>query len=769
MYTIKCDNYPLLDLRDDREELIVVNPKCKLEVNTVGEAGFTIYNKHPYYNKLKKLKSIFEIADEIGVIFRGRMTNDSLDFHNGKAVDLEGAMAFFNDSYIEPFNFPENFIEDEGYIASSNVVEFFLAWVISKHNSQVDDFQKFKLGNVTVADPNNYLSRSSENFTSTWEILKSKLFDSALGGYLCVRYEEDGNYVDYLSDFELTNTQDINFGENILDLVHKSDAQETYSCIIPIGAEIEETVSEADDSGETTVVKKKLTLESIADGEITDDIVKVGNRLYSKSAREAMGMICAPISDTTWEDVTEVQNLLTKSVEYLSGTAIKLIDTVEITAADLHFTDEEIRSFRIYRNINVNSEPHGIEAAFQLTKLEIDLLNPQNTKITVGETKLTLIDQNNKEQSDNVIKIEQAIKDIEENRSETTEIRNQVITQRTEIINTCTEIILAASEQYVETGEYDEFKQTVEAQLTILSDQISMNFTETTTQIENVNGDLQETNTTLSKYFDFTIDGLVIKSGESSITLHVDNDIIMFKRNGVMFGWWDGVDFHTGNIVVEVNERAQFGNFAFIPRSDGSLAFLKVDNEVLANKLIAISVTYSGGDVSVGTTLEELTGITVTAIYSDGSTEEVADYTLSGTIQEGSSTITVTYQEKTARFTVVGVANAGTVLGSATTCLAMSWMSETTYTVSVRYSEYVEVVDGEVTLVDEQKANFYMTTSENSSSNDYDVLRGKYVKAYTGDIYYIDPESTHTHAESSSQYFKESLVYNTAYLVSVAE
>ena len=115
-----------LDLRD--EKLIVLNPKCKLKVNTVGEASFTIHKRHPYYGQLKKLKSIFEIADEIGVIFRGRMTNDSLDFHNGKAVDLEGAMAFLNDSYIEPFKFPEDFLEDNNYNSSSNVIEFFLGY-----------------------------------------------------------------------------------------------------------------------------------------------------------------------------------------------------------------------------------------------------------------------------------------------------------------------------------------------------------------------------------------------------------------------------------------------------------------------------------------------------------------------------------------------------------------------------------------------------------------------------------------------------------------
>ena len=56
----------------------------------------------------------------------------------------------------------------------------------------------------------------------------------------------------------------------------------------------------------------------------------------------------------------------------------------------------------------------------------------------------------------------------------------------------------------------------------------------------------------------------------------IDNDMIEFRKNGVAIGWWDGTDFHTGNIVVEVQERAQFGNFAFVPRSDGSLSFLKV-------------------------------------------------------------------------------------------------------------------------------------------------------------------------------------------------
>ena len=75
--------------------------------------------------------------------------------------------------------------------------------------------------------------------------------------------------------------------------------------------------------------------------------------------------------------------------------------------------------------------------------------------------------------------------------------------------------------------------------------------------------------------------------------------------------------------------------------------------------LTSISAVYSGGDVAVGTAVADLTGIVVTAHYSDGSSEPVTGYTLSGAIAEGSNTITVNYQGKTTTFTVTGVAESG--------------------------------------------------------------------------------------------------------------
>lgn len=77
-------------------------------------------------------------------------------------------------------------------------------------------------------------------------------------------------------------------------------------------------------------------------------------------------------------------------------------------------------------------------------------------------------------------------------------------------------------------------------------------------------------------------------------------------------------------------------------------------NEIYSRvTLSSISATYSGGTVPAGTTLDQLIGITVTATYSDGATEEVTDYTLSGTLTAGQdNTVTVTYQDMTATFVV---------------------------------------------------------------------------------------------------------------------
>ena len=387
-YQITCDGYVLDDPRD--EELFVLNPKCNLEANKIGESSFEIIAAHPHFGKLRKKRSIFEIRQDNEPIFRGRMTEDTKDFNNTKLVDLEGVLSFFNDSIIRPFSFPEDFLDNADYVKaaeSGNVVEFFLKWLIDRHNEQTQPFQHFRLGRVTVSDKNNYLSRSSKDYLKTWEILKTKLFESEIGGFLCIRYEDDGNYIDYLEDFELINAQPIAYGENLLDLSSTSNASETYSAVIPLGKRRNEIDTESDDDS-------RLTIEDLPDGEITADIVKSGDTIYSKSAIDDYGWVCAPTTETTWEDVGEAVNLQTRGVDFLKNTGIMLKNTITIKAVDLHYSDDEIEAFRIYRYVHLKSEPHNQEDFYRLSRLEIDLHNPQNTGITIGDTRLSLMDIN---------------------------------------------------------------------------------------------------------------------------------------------------------------------------------------------------------------------------------------------------------------------------------------------------------------------------------------------------------------------------------------
>lgn len=59
--------------------------------------------------------------------------------------------------------------------------------------------------------------------------------------------------------------------------------------------------------------------------------------------------------------------------------------------------------------------------------------------------------------------------------------------------------------------------------------------------------------------------------------LRLDNETgVTILKNGEVRSQLIDDYFYTGNIFVETYKQARFGNFAFVPRSDGSLSFLKV-------------------------------------------------------------------------------------------------------------------------------------------------------------------------------------------------
>ena len=164
-------------------------------------------------------------------------------------------------------------------------------------------------------------------------------------------------------------------------------------------------------------------------------------------------------------------------------------------------------------------------------------------------------------------------KTVDETISDTQTAMSQ---QNAETIALCNQAIKDALDAYVQDGDYAKFVEAVQEQMANMEATITKNFKTNSEQTKEVGSDLDNRFQELRKYIRFGDNGIEIGAGENALKLVLDNNVIYFEQNGVQKSWWDGNDFHIGNIKVDVSKRAQFGNFAFIPRSDGSLMFLKV-------------------------------------------------------------------------------------------------------------------------------------------------------------------------------------------------
>lgn len=147
-------------------------------------------------------------------------------------------------------------------------------------------------------------------------------------------------------------------------------------------------------------------------------------------------------------------------------------------------------------------------------------------------------------------------------------IKEQIATVRTDY-KTYTDNALG---NYVDKTSYDDDKKNTDDKMFNIEDDLSHKASK-----DDLDGYVStEKYNEIYKYMRFTVNGIEIGSNTNPLKLTLDNEAIKFENNGKVIGRWDGSNFYTGDIIVELNQRAQFGNFAFVPRSDKSLMFLKV-------------------------------------------------------------------------------------------------------------------------------------------------------------------------------------------------
>lgn len=345
MYQVRLDDEILHDLREEDRRL--VSAKLYFESNKVDRFGFEILPTHPCFNNIKKLKSIISVfaiknTNEYEKLFEGRIPELDKDFNNIGEAEAEGVLSYFRDSIQRPFEFHDITPED------------FLKEIVNRHNEGVDETKRFEVGDVTVTGN---LYRMNEKYVTTLEILNDRLIDR-LGGYFRVRYVGDKKIIDYLKDFDGVNAQTIEFGENLLDLTQVTTAADVYSVIIPIGAQ--------DEDGNV------LTIKSVNDGK---DYLESHEAIALYGRRETV---------VEFSDVTLASNLKTKGEEHLQSTIEESL-TIEMKAVDLSLVDHNIQAFRMYDWVKVISKPHSIIKSFLLKKMELNLIDPTDSYIQLGQ------------------------------------------------------------------------------------------------------------------------------------------------------------------------------------------------------------------------------------------------------------------------------------------------------------------------------------------------------------------------------------------------
>lgn len=380
----------------------VIGPKLTREVSKGGSLTFTMPREHPQYEMLQKMSTVVVVKQDGAEVWRGRILNHEADWYNNRAVYCEGALSFFNDSCVTPFNY-------------DGTLKQFLQHLIDVHNGQVGQKMKqFQLGTVTAAlgdlvvhfgDADKY--GVGEDYGKLWDII-DKLVLKTFGGYAyCTFDAKTGynvlNYCDQAVEEKRMTAQKIEYGVNLLDLTEKTDTNDLYTRIYPVGNKhtVKKTAwyyklawwkdhsHDYDEDHEerwgimdtdAATIKKYLPAGytyNLEDGYI-ENIEAV--KKFGVIAR-IVEFDTDSANDTFAAGVQALQQNHTMVTSYVVR-AVDLVDAGEAT---------DRLTFACYAHIL--SDPHSVDAIMLCSKLIEPLNHPEKKEFTFGMTRRTLTDR----------------------------------------------------------------------------------------------------------------------------------------------------------------------------------------------------------------------------------------------------------------------------------------------------------------------------------------------------------------------------------------
>lgn len=380
MYQIFANGTIIFDDVTPLPALKLLEPKLTLEENNAGKLEFKVSPENSCYNSIHCMTTELIVKQDSVEIWRGRVISEEIDFWKCKKYTAEGELAYLNDSVQLPKKYVTGNTSESGAIGNTTIRSF-LVNLINNHNSQVGNSSNklFNIGSVTVddgdtLDDSNAINRFT-NYESTLKCINEKLLEK-LGGHLRIRHSGNARYLDYFKNYNEigASDQEIRFGVNLLEFVSNLDSVDWVTAICPKGKRLE--IEE-----DQQPVKGLEAYTNVSTASTDGTWHTYGSMFVSnQNMINQYGFIAAVVD---WDEVTDVNTLKNKAKKYLQSVVFDQL-CLEISAVDLHYLNPSIETFKLQETVHCISEPHGMDTSFPVTKIEIDLNNPANTKYTLG-------------------------------------------------------------------------------------------------------------------------------------------------------------------------------------------------------------------------------------------------------------------------------------------------------------------------------------------------------------------------------------------------
>ena len=341
--------------------------RLEQSLSDIGTFEFELMYDHPLYNKIEPITGLVKIINKYDkeIEFYGRVLKPDAGMDSSglfsKTFVCESVLGYLQDSTQTFQRVPNNGVED------------YFRRIIAVHNSQVEPHKRFKVGRVTVLNQSDIPYRYI-GYDTTFDTIKTYLI-GRMGGYIQLRLEDDGMYLDYLQNVGQEKDSPIQLGSNIETARRELDLSNLITRLVPLGADLDK--ENRDEETGQYVVRERVTINSVN-----------GGKSYVEDAElvKQFGILQRPMD---WTEIKDAGILLQRGKQYMQSQKIA-ISAWSVSVVELYLIDQSFEKFKVGNTHPIDNAPLSGVERLQIIKKVIDVTQPESVDLTVGADSMTL-------------------------------------------------------------------------------------------------------------------------------------------------------------------------------------------------------------------------------------------------------------------------------------------------------------------------------------------------------------------------------------------